>query len=129
MTRSEREALRTSTAGARWNNMAAPTMTPELRRELKILRLRQYANPKRFYKALDHGGKAPRYFQLGTVLDSEYQGRNSRVTKRDKKSSLIEELKGDQDFRKYAKRTYATIQEERSAGKRGGSSRKKKSRF
>ena len=123
-------ALKNSTAGSKWGDMAAPVMTAEVRRELKIIRLRQYANPKRFYKALDNKGKAPKFFHLGNVEDSAYQGRSSRVTRRNRKGDFIEELKHDTTFRSYAKRTYNAIQEEHmeGRGRRGGKNKKSKNK-
>jgi hypothetical protein len=38
------------TTGVGWFDMSAPIITPELKRELQLLRSRAYIDPKRFYK-------------------------------------------------------------------------------
>lgn len=43
--------------------MPAPAMTPELERDLKLLRMRNYVDPKRFYKAAD-SKTAPKFFHV-----------------------------------------------------------------
>jgi Fcf2 pre-rRNA processing len=42
-------------------------ITDEVKRDLRLLRLRGAFDTKRFYKKLD--GKFPKYFQMGTVIE------------------------------------------------------------
>jgi len=41
---------------------------PQVKRDLRMLRLRGAFDPKRFYKSAD-GTKFPKYFQMGTVVE------------------------------------------------------------
>ena len=52
-------------AGVGWFNMPAVEYTPELRRDMRLLKLRGAYDPKRFYKT-DDTSKLPKHFQIGT---------------------------------------------------------------
>ena len=51
-----------------WFDLPAQQITPEVKRDLRLIRLRGAMDPKRFYKSLDQT-KFPKYFQLGTVVE------------------------------------------------------------
>ena len=50
-------------SGPGWFNIAAPAVTPELKRDLRLLRLRGAFDPKRFYKSADTG-RLPEHFAV-----------------------------------------------------------------
>ena len=52
-----------NTAGPKWFDMPAPEITPEVKRDLQLLKLRNVLDPKRFYKK-DNDRKLPKYFQV-----------------------------------------------------------------
>jgi hypothetical protein len=54
-------------SGPGWFNMAAPALTPDLKRDLRLLRLRGAFDPKRFYKSAD-SGRLPEHFAVRRVL-------------------------------------------------------------
>jgi len=57
-------------------------MTEELRNDLKAIKFRNQIFPKRFYKSND-SDNLPKYFQIGTVVDSNGIGRvGDRLTKK-----------------------------------------------
>lgn len=45
-------------------------MTDDTKRDLKLLQLRGTFDPKRFYKSSDHKKGLPKFFQVGTVVES-----------------------------------------------------------
>jgi hypothetical protein len=51
------------TAGAKWFDLPAPKITEDLKRDLRLLRLRGAYDPKRFYKSFDNT-KFPKYFAV-----------------------------------------------------------------
>ena len=53
---------------SKWFNLPATQITDEVKRDLRLLRLRGVMDPKRFYKSADHT-KFPKYFQFGTVVE------------------------------------------------------------
>ena len=70
--------LAPQTAGKQWFDLPAQQLTDETRRDLKLLQLRGTFDPKRFYKSSDHKKGLPKFFQIGTVVESAadfYSGR------------------------------------------------------
>ncbi|KAE9605354.1 hypothetical protein Lal_00025038 [Lupinus albus] len=100
------------TAGNSWFNMPAQTITPELQKDLKLLKLRSAIDPKRHYKKGDSKSKTlPKYFQMGTVVDSPLDYFSGRLTKKERKATLAEELLSDQNLAAYRKRKVREIEE------------------
>ena len=104
------------TAGAAWGNMRAPTLTTEVKRELLLVKMRGALDPKRFYRSADHGKSLPKYFQMGTVVAGSEDGWEHRLTKRERKASMLHELLADEALRKRAKTQFQKSQEAASAG-------------
>ncbi|KAJ1390532.1 Fcf2 pre-rRNA processing [Sesbania bispinosa] len=97
------------TAGKDWFNLPAQTITPELQKDLKLLKLRAAMDPKRHYKKGDSKSKTlPKYFQANSPLDY-YSG---RLTKKERKATLADELLSDQNLAVYRKRKVREIEEQ-----------------
>ncbi|CAB4293018.1 unnamed protein product [Prunus armeniaca] len=103
------------TAGTSWFDMPAPTMTPELQKDLQLLKLRNVMDPKRHYKK---GNSQPnKYFQVGTVIESPLDFFSGRLTKKERKTTLAEELLSDHTLGNYRKRKVREIEDKnRPAG-------------
>ncbi|TYG78673.1 hypothetical protein ES288_D02G078600v1 [Gossypium darwinii] len=56
------------TAGTAWFDMPAPTLTPELKKDLQLLKLRGAIDPKRHYKKESKSKALPKYFQASLLL-------------------------------------------------------------
>jgi hypothetical protein len=105
------------TAGKSWFDMPAPTMTPELKKDLQLLKLRGYMDPKRHYKKGDSKSKTlPKYFQVGTVVESASEYFSGRLTKKERKATLADELLLDQSLGDYRKRKVREIEEKNRPG-------------
>ncbi|KAJ6725513.1 hypothetical protein OIU79_003816 [Salix purpurea] len=105
------------TLGKDWFDMLAPTITPELKRDLQLLKLRSAIDPKRHYKRGDPKSKdLPKYFQVGTVMESATDFYSSRLTKKERKATIADELLYDQTFRAYRKRKVREIEEKNRPG-------------
>uniref|UniRef100_A0A669R904 Deoxynucleotidyltransferase terminal interacting protein 2 n=1 Tax=Phasianus colchicus TaxID=9054 RepID=A0A669R904_PHACC len=98
----QRRAEREKTTGDGWFGMKAPEITSELKNDLKVLKMRASLDPKHFYKKNDRDG-LPKYFQVGTVLDSPIDFYHSRIPKKQRKKTIVEELLADSEFRRYLK--------------------------
>ncbi|XP_050465624.1 deoxynucleotidyltransferase terminal-interacting protein 2 [Cataglyphis hispanica] len=109
--RKRREKRKMGT-GAEWFNMRAPKITPEIRHDLEILRMRSALDPKRFYKKNDMK-VLPKHFHIGKVVDSPMDFYSSRLTKKERKKTIVDELLADAEFTKYNKRKYKEIIEEK----------------
>ncbi|PSR97845.1 RRNA-processing protein like [Actinidia chinensis var. chinensis] len=58
------------TAGKDWFDMPALTITPELKKDIQLLKLRSVIDPKRHYKKGDTNSKTlPKYFQASRHSD------------------------------------------------------------
>ncbi|KAH0618394.1 hypothetical protein JD844_017539 [Phrynosoma platyrhinos] len=121
----QRRAERAKTTGDGWFGMKAPEITDELKNDLKALKMRAAIDPKRFYKKNDREG-FPKYFQVGTVVDSPVDFYHARIPKKQRKKNIVEELLADSEFRRYNKRKYQDIIAEKAALAAGKKNRKKK---
>ncbi|XP_056629477.1 deoxynucleotidyltransferase terminal-interacting protein 2 [Triplophysa dalaica] len=110
----KRKAEREKTTGDGWFNMKAPELTEELRNDLKALKMRSAMDPKRFYKKNDREG-FPKYFQVGTVVDSPVDFYSSRIPKKQRKRTIVEELLADAEFRSNNKKKYQEIMTDKAA--------------
>ncbi|XP_061235148.1 deoxynucleotidyltransferase terminal-interacting protein 2 [Neopsephotus bourkii] len=121
----QRRAEREKTTGDSWFGMKAPEITTELKNDLKVLKMRASLDPKHFYKKNDRDG-LPKYFQVGTVVDSPIDFYHSRIPKKQRKRTIVEELLADSEFRRYNKKKYQEIMSEKAAFAAGKRNRKKK---
>lgn len=104
--KARRREERSKTKGPDWFGLPAPEMTEDLKRDLEVLRMRHVMDPKRFYKKNDLKD-LPKYFQVGTVMDSPADFYHARVPKKDRKQTMVEELLADAEFRRYNKKKYS----------------------
>ncbi|XP_015989711.2 deoxynucleotidyltransferase terminal-interacting protein 2 isoform X2 [Rousettus aegyptiacus] len=121
----KRRKERQKTAGDGWFGMKAPELTDELKNDLKALKMRASMDPKRFYKKNDRDG-FPKYFQIGTIVDNPADFYHSRIPKKQRKKTIVEELLADSEFRRYNRRKYSEIMAEKAANAAGKKFRKKK---
>ncbi|KAB1213747.1 rRNA-processing protein fcf2 [Morella rubra] len=95
------------TAGKSWFEMPAQTITPELEKDLRLLKLRGAIDPKRHYKKGDSKSKSlPKYFQaslfVGTVMESASDFFTGRLTKKERKATIADELLSDRTLAQYS---------------------------
>ncbi|XP_055484079.1 deoxynucleotidyltransferase terminal-interacting protein 2 [Psammomys obesus] len=121
----QRRKERQKTAGNGWFGMKAPELTDELKNDLKALKMRASMDPKRFYKKNDRDG-FPKYFQVGTIVDNPADFYHSRIPKKQRKKTIVEELLADSEFRRFNRRKYSEIMAEKLANAEGKKFRKKK---
>lgn len=74
-------------------------------------------DPKRHYKKGD--SKFPKYFQVGTVVEPVSEYYTSRLTKKERKQTLADELLSNQSLKLYRKRKVQEIEVKNQP--RGGS--------
>uniref|UniRef100_A0A2M4CRC4 Putative fcf2 pre-rrna processing n=1 Tax=Anopheles darlingi TaxID=43151 RepID=A0A2M4CRC4_ANODA len=98
---------RQKTKGKNWFNLPAPEMTPELKNQMELIQMRTVLDPKKYYQRAEKKRKLPKYFQIGTVLESPLEHYNERGVKKQKSQSLVDELLADAEFQKFNKRKYA----------------------
>ncbi|XP_061681761.1 deoxynucleotidyltransferase terminal-interacting protein 2 [Syngnathoides biaculeatus] len=124
----KRRVEREKTAGDAWFNMKAPELSSELKGDLKLLKMRAAMDPKRFYKKNDRDG-FPKYFQMATVVDNPIDFYHSRIPKRERKRTMVEELLADAEFRSNNKKKFQRIMTEKAAQAQGKNKKYKKNKF
>lgn len=107
-----RRKEREKTKGKKWFNMPAPEMTEEIKHDLEVIQMRSVLDPKHFYKKNDIKA-LPKYFQIGKVIDSPLDYYNGRLTKKQRKRTIVDELMADAEFSKFNKRKYKEIVDEK----------------
>ncbi|KAG0280224.1 hypothetical protein BGZ96_001623 [Linnemannia gamsii] len=116
----QKQEEREKTTGKKWFDMPQQVLTPELRRDLQILRLRNVLDPKRFYKREEKGKpRFPKYFQVGTIIEGNTEFYSSRLSKKERATTITGEVMKDIAGRDYYKRKFDEIQvAKQSGGKR-----------
>ncbi|GAQ41194.1 nucleolus protein required for cell viability [Aspergillus niger] len=106
------------TAGSAWFDLPKTELTTELKRDLQLLRMRSVLDPKRHYKK--EGGKArpPQYSQVGTIIEGPTEFFSSRIAKRDRKKTFVEEALAAEQGNKRFEAKYKDIQSLKQSGKR-----------
>ncbi|KAK0710908.1 hypothetical protein B0H67DRAFT_539899 [Lasiosphaeris hirsuta] len=81
------------TTGESWFNMPRTDLTPELKRDLQLLRLRDVAAMgKQFFKKDSKKDFLPSYCQVGTIIAGATDGADQRLTRKEKKRTIVEEV-------------------------------------
>lgn len=80
-------------AGAGWFGMQPTLMTDEFKTDLAVIRNRNYLDPKRFYKSADNNRN--KVMQVGTVIEGSAEFYSSRLTKKQRRTNLTEEIMAD----------------------------------
>ncbi|KAJ0524372.1 putative Fcf2 pre-rRNA processing [Helianthus annuus] len=79
--------------------------------------LRNVIDPKRHYKKGDSKlNTFPKYFQVGTVVEPVSEYFTSRLTKKERKPTLADELLSDKSLKEYRKRKVREIEAKNQPG-------------
>ncbi|KAI1180066.1 Fcf2 pre-rRNA processing-domain-containing protein [Nemania sp. FL0916] len=116
--KTKREMAHKADAGPEWFNLPATDLTPELRRDLQLLKMRDVLDPKRHYKK-DTTRAIPQFSQVGTVIPGPTDYFSSRTTKKDRKRTLLEDVLETEDTTRRFKNKYGEIQAAKTSGKKG----------
>jgi len=114
----ERKNERMKTAGDGWQNMPATELTEENKRDLELLQMRDALDPKTHYRKTDRG-VLPKYFEVGRVIETKADWYSSRLTKRERKPTMIEELMNDHELIAKNKKRYDDIMRRQATTRRG----------
>ncbi|GES90456.1 deoxynucleotidyltransferase terminal-interacting protein 2-like [Rhizophagus clarus] len=115
LSKKEKQKIRESTTGPGWFDMKKPEITPEIKRDLQIIKLRNVLDPKRFYKKDDSKG-LPKYFEIGTIKEGPAEFYSSRIPRKERKQTIADELLANEQSRRYFKRKFTEIQEIKQSG-------------
>ncbi|CAO3617054.1 unnamed protein product [Cunninghamella echinulata] len=115
LSRKERQLEREKTAGKGWFDMPRTEITPELKRDLEILKMRHILDRKRHYKKMGKNSD-PKYFQVGTVIEGATEFFSARINKKDRKRTFVDEILSNDDQKDYYRNKYLTSQVAKSSG-------------
>lgn len=109
----ERQKQKEATAGKAWGSMPKVELTEELRNDLKAIKFRNQIFPKRFYKNND-SENLPKYFQIGTVVESGGVGNvRDRLKKKEQKRTIAQQFLMDDEAAQFSKRKYEMLNDKR----------------
>ena len=63
-----------------------------MRRDLQLLKMRSVLDPKRHYKKENSKNDIPAYSQVGTIIEGPTEFYSSRIAKRDRRQTIMEEV-------------------------------------
>ncbi|KAL4958820.1 Fcf2 domain-containing protein [Aspergillus stella-maris] len=106
------------TAGSDWFDLPQTELTPELKRDLQLLRMRSILDPKRHYKKENGKAQPPKYSQIGTIVEGPTEYFSGRIAKRDRKKTFVEEaLVLERENKRFESR-YKDAQNRKRSGKK-----------
>jgi len=108
-----RKAEREKTKGSDWFNLPATELTEERKRDLEVMQFRDVLDPKSRYRS-DDRSVLPKYFQVGTVVEHAADFYHSRLPRKERKQTLVDELLADAEFQKRSKRKYSEIMQKKT---------------
>ncbi|KAK9248994.1 Fcf2 pre-rRNA processing-domain-containing protein [Lipomyces tetrasporus] len=113
----ELKEAKEATAGEKWFHMPRTELTPTVKRDMQLLKLRNVLDPKRHYRQ-EKEKEIPKYFQTGTIVESPTEYFSSRLKKKERKQTLADEILADEKAKMYFKRKYDEIQTVKTSGGR-----------
>ena len=114
----DRAQEKKATAGKDWFDLPRTVLTPELKRDLQLLKMRNVLDPHRHYKK--EGGKMqpPEHSQVGTIIEGPTEFFTGRIEHKKRKRTLVEEvLAGEQETGRFKKK-YGELQSKKTSGKK-----------
>lgn len=116
----ERKIERSKTLGKNYFDFKPSEMTEELKRDLKIIKSRNLIGKGQFSNVSDYKKKLPSAVQIGTIVEDKSEFYSSRVPKKMRQKTLVDELAADFDFRKKLKEKFLKIQSSKPKRLKGG---------
>eukprot|EP00612_Vaucheria_litorea_P000501 CAMPEP_0171452850 /NCGR_PEP_ID=MMETSP0945-20130129/794_1 /TAXON_ID=109269 /ORGANISM="Vaucheria litorea, Strain CCMP2940" /LENGTH=246 /DNA_ID=CAMNT_0011977601 /DNA_START=111 /DNA_END=851 /DNA_ORIENTATION=+ len=89
--------------GKGWFGYRGAEPSKELQRDIDVIKMRSYLDPQRFYKASEIGNRGIGLQQVGTVVEAPNEFFSSRLTKRQRRRTVVDELMSDQNIKNYVR--------------------------
>ncbi|VDL86371.1 unnamed protein product [Nippostrongylus brasiliensis] len=102
------QAEREKTKGRDWFDLPATELTEEAKADLELLQMRSAIDPLAFYRRNDRA-VLPKYFQVGRVVDAPEDYYSGRMTKKERKRNMLDELLHNQQFTRSKRERYVLI--------------------
>ncbi|KAL9091907.1 MAG: hypothetical protein Q9165_004659 [Trypethelium subeluteriae] len=108
-----------ATAGSDWFNLPKTDLTPELKRDLQLLKMRNVLDPHRHYKNDDSKSLVPEYAQVGTIVQGPTEFFSARLPNKERKRTFVEEVLAREEENGRFKSKYGEVQVAKRNGKKG----------
>lgn len=105
-------------AGKDWFNLPKTELTPELKRDLQLLRMRSVLDPKRHYKKESKTAQPPEFSQIGTIIEGPTEFFSARITKKDRKRTFVDETLATERLSRRFDAKYRNIQLSKQSGRK-----------
>jgi len=107
-----------ASAGPNWYNLPRTTLTPELKRDLQLLRMRSVLDPKRHYKKEGSRAQVPEFSQVGTIIEGPTEFFSARLSNQERKRTFVEEVLAGESSTHRFRSKYNEIQAAKTSGKK-----------
>ena len=108
-----------------WLGFRPTPTSEEVQADIALLRNRNYLDPKRFYKSSDgQSGKRRSIVQVGTVIEGAAEFYSSRLTKKEKRSNVTDEVLADTSLSGYVQNKSRSMQRQKTAESKKAKRRK-----
>jgi hypothetical protein len=98
--------------------MPRTDLTPELKRDLQLIKMRSVLDPHRQYKKDNGKMQAPEFSQVGTIVEGATEYYSGRLDNKQRKRTLVEEVLAGEHETKRFKRQYGELQQKTTSGKK-----------
>ncbi len=100
--------------------MPRTKLTPELKQDLRVLRMRDVLDTKQFWRKDTRKDFIPKFCHVGTVVDGPLDAHSSdRLTRRARKRTIVEEVLASAEATAKFKSRFSDIQARKQSGKKG----------
>lgn len=107
-----------TTAGPSWFDMPRTKLSSELKSDLNLLKLRNVLDPHRHYRSDNTRALAPKFSQLGQIIEGPTEYFSSRLANKGRKRTFVEEVLANEKVTGRFKKKYNEIQASKTSGKK-----------
>lgn len=107
-----------ASAGPEWFNLPRTDLTPALKRDLQLLKMRNVLDPHRHYKKDSSRTLAPEFSQVGTIIEGPTDFFSARLERSERKETFADEVLANEQGSGRFKKKYGDIQTKKTSGKK-----------
>ena len=99
--------------------MPRTNLTPQLKKDLQLLRMRGVLDPKQHWRKDTRKNFVPDFSQVGTLVEGPTEYYSARLTRKERKQTIVEEVLGSTETNAKFKTRYNDIQTRKMSGRKG----------
>ena len=98
--------------------MPRTTLSTGVKSDLHLLKLRSVLDPQRHYRSEAIRPSVPQFSQLGEIIQGPTEYLSTRLPRKERKRTLVEEVLANEQFTSHFKRKYIETQASKTSGKK-----------